>query len=223
MLDFEAVLFDWMLTLAHYPSPSKHVAVAMQLLGRPADSDAVDRIVEAIAAAKNLPEIQAAEAVEDSSVEAHHYSEHLLYERAGIEPVLADQMYRLLGDPEFHPPYPDTRSVIHELSELGLRIGVVSDIHVDLRVHAERFGFIECIDAWALSYELGVQKPDPRIFQFALEELGCAPDRALMVGDRPSHDGAAAELGMTCLILPARSECLTRGLESVVRVVAPRR
>jgi len=37
-----------------------------------------------------------------------------------------------------------------------------------------------------------------------------------MVGDRPSRDGAAAALGLLCLILPAPAEVSTRGLDAVV-------
>jgi len=158
---FDAVLFDWMLTLAHYPSPHQHVQTAMAALGRTAVTGDVDRIVESMDRARQLPDVQAAEAVEDTSAAAHHHSEHLLYRSAGIDADLADEMYRLLGTPSFHLPYPDALPALRQLSESGLRIGVVSDIHVDLRVHAEQFGFGQHIDAWALSYELGVQKPEP--------------------------------------------------------------
>ncbi len=222
MTRFDAVIFDWMLTLAHYPSPAEHVATAMADLGRPVVASEVDRIVTAMAKAKGLPEVRAAERFEDTSVEAHHHSEHLLYRSAGIDPGLANQMYRLLGSPEFHQPYPDALPVVDELHRSGVRIGVVSDIHTDLRLHAQQFGFSESIDAWALSFELGVQKPDPQIFQAALSQLGTSAARTLMVGDRPSRDGAAGELGMACLILPAPTTLTTRGLDAVVSLVNDR-
>lgn len=216
MTRFDAVIFDWMLTLAHYPSPLEHVEAAMAALGWTVDTSEADRIVDSMAKAKDLPEVQAAKAIEDTSAAAHHHSEHLLYRSAGIDPDLADQMYRLLGSPSFHLPYPDTRPVLRQLRDTGIRIGVVSDIHVDLRVHAELFGFGEFIDAWVLSYELGVQKPEPEIFLAALGQLGTKPERTLMVGDRPWRDGAAADIGMPCLILPALATVSTRGLGAVI-------
>ena len=216
MTRFDAVIFDWMLTLAHYPSRSEHVETAIVALGRDADSDEVGRIVESLAKARELPDVQAAEAVEDTSAEARHHSEHLLYRSAGIDADLADQTYRLLGSPGFHPPYPDSLPVLRHLNRSGLGIGVVSDIHVDLRAHAGQFGLSKYIDAWALSYELGVQKPEPQIFLAALDQLGTEPGRTLMVGDRPSRDGAASSLGMPCLILPAVTTVTERGLEAVV-------
>ncbi|MBA9056440.1 HAD-IA family hydrolase [Streptomyces murinus] len=49
--------------------------------------------------------------------------------------------------------------------------------------------------AYFLSFEHGVKKPDPRIFQMACDKLGVAPDDALMVGDEPIADVGAATLG----------------------------
>ena len=38
------------------------------------------------------------------------------------------------------------------------------------------------------SAELGLAKPDPAIFDLALERTGCSPDQAWMVGDRLDND-----------------------------------
>ncbi len=208
-----------MLTLAHYPAPADHVGGALRALGRPDGPDQVEPIVAAMGRARLLPEVQALEAVEDTSPEAHHRSEHTLYERAGIDARLAAEMYGLLGQPSFHPCYPDVPEVLAAIGAAGVAIGVVSDIHVDLRTHAEAFGFGEHIDAWALSYELGVQKPDHKIFNAALAGLGVEPGETLMVGDRPTRDGAAVELGLTCLVIPAPSSADDRRLDHVLRLV----
>ena len=56
-----------------------------------------------------------------------------------------------------------------------------------------------------ISGELGFEKPDPRIFQAALDALGVAPGEAMMVGDDIHRDvyGAAA-LGLrTCWVAGA--------------------
>jgi HAD superfamily hydrolase (TIGR01549 family) len=201
--NFDAVLFDWMFTLAHYPTREEHQAQALRRLGRKVNPDEIAETVARIEAACELPEVQEAAAAEDSSPEAHAYSEHLVYRRAGIDDELADSLYRLLGTPAFHRPYPDAKGVLETLKTAGYAIGVVSDIHTDLREHAKAFGFAESIDAWSLSWEQGIQKPNLQIFQTAIDQLGCDPVRTIMVGDRGAADGAAAALGVTCLILPA--------------------
>ena len=58
------------------------------------------------------------------------------------------------------------------------------------------------------------------MFLTALAALGVDARRALMVGDRASHDGGAAEVGIATLILPpATAVVSSRGLDAVTRLV----
>jgi FMN phosphatase YigB (HAD superfamily) len=60
------------------------------------------------------------------------------------------------------------------------------------------------------------------MFQTAIDQLGCDPARTVMVGDRGAVDGAAASLGITCLILPAtnlKQLHTDRGLSLVMSLV----
>lgn len=63
-----------------------------------------------------------------------------------------------------------------------------------------------CLAHVFISAEVGAAKPDPRIFERALEAVGCRPDQALLVGDHPEHDIAgAARLGLrTCWVARGR-------------------
>jgi epoxide hydrolase-like predicted phosphatase len=52
------------------------------------------------------------------------------------------------------------------------------------------------------SSEIGVRKPDPRIFEHALEKLGGVdPARAIFVDDYPANIAAAQALGMTGVLM----------------------
>ena len=44
-----------------------------------------------------------------------------------------------------------------------------------------------------ISSEVGVEKPEPRIFAWALSQLGVPPSEALHAGDHPEHDWRGAE------------------------------
>lgn len=105
----------------------------------------------------------------------------------------------------------------------GVRVVVISDIHVDLRAHARRAGIDGLVDGWVLSFEHDVQKPDRRIFELALEAAAVGAGDALMVGDRHTADGAASLLGIDSLILPARRDrdpaVVDPRLDGVVRLV----
>ncbi|MFC1441249.1 HAD-IA family hydrolase [Streptacidiphilus sp. N1-10] len=116
--------------------------------------------------------------------------------------ALADALYRRHMDPETWQPYPDAEAVLKELRRRGVPVAVVSNIGWDLRPVFVAHGLDQLVDAFVLSYELGVQKPDPRIFGAACELLGTEPVRTLMVGDSPPADGGATALGCRFLEVP---------------------
>jgi FMN phosphatase YigB (HAD superfamily) len=57
------------------------------------------------------------------------------------------------------------------------------------------------------------------MFSLALEALGTGAADTVMVGDRVSHDGGAAAVGITTLILPATKDPDARRLGAVVDLV----
>ncbi|WP_436739878.1 HAD family hydrolase [Streptomyces sp. BBFR102] len=109
--------------------------------------------------------------------------------------ALHDVLYDRHMTPAAWQPYPDSAEVLRELRALGLRVGVVSNIGWDLRPVLRHHGLEQWIDTSVLSYEHGVQKPDPRLFALACERIGVDPGAALMVGDDRRADGGAAALG----------------------------
>jgi putative hydrolase of the HAD superfamily len=117
---------------------------------------------------------------------------------------------RRLGD--------STHALLDSLCARGLRLGLVSNafdppalLHRDL----DQMGLAERLDAAVFSSEVGRRKPDPLIFETALERLGVEPERALFVGDRRYEDvRGASELGMrTVLALWFRADEDDRGAE----------
>jgi FMN phosphatase YigB (HAD superfamily) len=47
-----------------------------------------------------------------------------------------------------------------------------------------------------LSYEVGLRKPDLRIFEYVLQDAGLTPERTLFIDDSIQHIQAASELGI---------------------------
>lgn len=176
-------------------------------------------MVQALEHARAVPFIAARFTAEDVSAEMHRSVNMELFEHAGFDLRLAEAFYALLGHPDLHPLYPDAADALATIHRADIRIAVISDIHVDLRHHGVAFGIASDVDHWSLSFELGVQKPDPLMFTAALDALGVLPGEALMVGDRVARDGAAAALGIDTLILPASPTYGPRGLDRVTRLV----
>jgi putative hydrolase of the HAD superfamily len=108
---------------------------------------------------------------------------------------LYDALYDRHMEPAAWAPYPDTAEVLGELHRRGIPVAVVSNIAWDLRPVFREHGLDRFVDVFVLSYEHGVQKPDPRLFRIACEGLGLAPETVAMVGDDRHADAGAAALG----------------------------
>ncbi|MPZ19820.1 MAG: HAD-IA family hydrolase [Luteitalea sp.] len=82
----------------------------------------------------------------------------------------------------------------------GRRVGMLSNgiPEVMARLRAER-ALDEWFDTVVVSYELGIVKPDPAIYQACLDRLNVAPARALFVDDRRENVDVAAQLGWQTL------------------------
>ncbi|MBC2900178.1 HAD family hydrolase [Streptomyces cupreus] len=108
---------------------------------------------------------------------------------------LHDTLYDRHMTPAAWDPYPDAAEVLGALRERGVGVGVVSNIGWDLRPVFREHGLDRYVDAYVLSFEHGIQKPDPRLFRAACAELDADPREVLMVGDDRRADGGAAALG----------------------------
>ena len=75
------------------------------------------------------------------------------------------------------------REAIDGSNALGLRCAVVSNSDGRAERHLVNCGVREGIEFVVDSQVVGVEKPDPRIVEIALERLGVPADRALFVGD----------------------------------------
>jgi HAD superfamily hydrolase (TIGR01509 family) len=78
---------------------------------------------------------------------------------------------------------PDIVPALAALRARGLRLVVVSNANGTLRHLFERLGLAQWFDSMLDSHEWGVEKPDPRLFQHALEESGAEATTTVHVGD----------------------------------------
>jgi putative hydrolase of the HAD superfamily len=122
---------------------------------------------------------------------------------AGLpDPGLARVLYDRHMEPESWRAFPDTVPTLRELRRRGVPVAVVSNIGWDPRPVFAHFGVEELVDVFVLSYEHDAQKPDPALFQVALDALDVAGEHVVMVGDNVSADGGAKALGCEFLHVP---------------------
>jgi putative hydrolase of the HAD superfamily len=122
----------------------------------------------------------------------------LILEGAGVE--RSDEVGAALADlHEFHRRHnlweyipPHVPPALAALRARGLRLAIVSNANGTLCAHLERLGLGSLVDCVLDSYDIGVEKPDPRIFHIALERSGAERDTTIHVGDFYQADVAGA-------------------------------
>jgi putative hydrolase of the HAD superfamily len=159
---------------------------------------------------------------------------HRLFLEAGVEPADADvaaaaEMYRV-SYIAARRPVPGALALLDGLKP-RVKVGIVSNnLLREQQAKVESCGFGPYIDALVVSEEVGVAKPDPKIFEIALDRVGADPLDTVMVGDSWTNDiagGVAAGLrtvwfNRTDLARPAEPPGVPelRALEPVAEVLA---
>jgi putative hydrolase of the HAD superfamily len=107
-------------------------------------------------------------------------------------------------------PRPDALETLAELRRRGHRLGLISVCSEDVpHVWAET-PLAGTLDETIFSCDVGVSKPDPRIYEIACERLGVEAAECLFVGDGANDELPGAErVGMTAVQLRAPGEQLT--------------
>jgi len=143
---------------------------------------------------------------------------------------LADVLYATFTDPANYELFDDVEPALDELEAAGLVLAIVSNFEAWLEDLLGRLGVRDRFGVRVISGREGVEKPDLRIFELALERLSIEATDAMYVGDNPEFDVVpAATLGMTPVLIDRRGRypdaegtriADLRELPSLVRAVA---
>jgi len=106
---------------------------------------------------------------------------------------LAHALLRLLSSPDGYELFEDARDTLIDVREAGYRLGIISNWEPWLLRLLEHVGIAHLFDHIVVSSICGYEKPDARIFEWALHEGGYRPEEVVYVGDRPSHDVEPAQ------------------------------
>jgi HAD superfamily hydrolase (TIGR01509 family) len=123
---------------------------------------------------------------------------------------------------------PEAAMALELVKAAGLIAGVISNSNGSVRSALEEAGLARHLDVIIDSAVVGVEKPDPRIFELALEHAGVPAEAALYIGDLYSVDVVGARgAGVDAVLLDPRGywgprDCLfARGLADAVRLGLP--
>jgi putative hydrolase of the HAD superfamily len=103
--------------------------------------------------------------------------------------------------------FPDSKPVLEKLSKRRIKLGIISNVSShDVAVEILRkVGLLEYFEKVVTSALVGIRKPDPGIFLYALMQFKLEPREAVIVGDSERHDvWGGAITGMRTVLVSKR-------------------
>jgi len=112
-----------------------------------------------------------------------------------------------VGFDEFMAAYVDVFSVNAPVLDILRRLKIEHRLVLVSNVDPVRFSFIRrrfpetmIFDDYVLSYELGMMKPDERVYRTALEKAGAEPSECVFIDDLEVNIAGARALGMPAVL-----------------------
>ena len=98
-----------------------------------------------------------------------------------------------------------------------IKVGMITNAWLDIRRYLENeFKIADAFDPLIVSAEVGIAKPDPRIYQLALERLGVQPAEAVFVDDFEDNVAGARWVGMQAVHFTSTPQA-TAALRTLLR------
>lgn len=91
--------------------------------------------------------------------------------------------------------FDDVIDTFKAIKEKGLKIGIISDTGLSLKATLVALGLDDYIDCYTCSKEVGVMKPEPKIYLTALDKLGLKAEECIYVDDYDEEVLGAQNLG----------------------------
>jgi HAD superfamily hydrolase (TIGR01509 family) len=108
------------------------------------------------------------------------------------------------------PMLPGVENYLKDAVKLGLKLGLASSSDKEWVVgHLNRLGILHYFSCIYTSDDVNHVKPDPELYQAAINELQLQPQQAIALEDSPNGILAAKRAGMNCVAIPS---ALTRNL-----------
>lgn len=116
-------------------------------------------------------------------------------------------------------PFPETESVLRELTDRGKQIGIVSGkMSYKIRNLMERDGMLDLVEVVVGYGDTERHKPFPDPIDLALSHFDVPKGDVLYVGDSPNDSGAAMNAGIDCAIVNRHNGLTPDGLECTYEV-----
>lgn len=102
--------------------------------------------------------------------------------------ALFEKLWQYFAHPDAWSVYDDVHPVLDRLDEMGMRRGLISNWDSRLGPILKDIGLWERFESWTISSHAGIEKPDPAIFESALNTMSVRPENSVHVGDNYEED-----------------------------------
>ena len=126
----------------------------------------------------------------------------IVAESVGVDdPALFEALYQWYARPKAWWIDAEALEALGKVARQGVRLGIISNWDLHLRDLYQRFALERMFGVLVCSAELGVEKPEPWIFQEACRVAGVRPCHAVHIGNDPVNDVEGANrAGMVGLL-----------------------
>ncbi|TXK77558.1 HAD-IA family hydrolase [Paenibacillus sp. N3.4] len=129
------------------------------------------------------------------------------------------ELYDIYVAPEYYELFDDVKPFLEQLRTKGFRIGIISNFAPTLKAILESKGILDYFDPVIVSTEVGLEKPDPAIFELALHRAGLEAKDILYIGDHETNDiWAPSQVGMDAVRIIRYAYHTGEGIRSLLEV-----
>ena len=97
---------------------------------------------------------------------------------------------------EYQEQIEPTAELIRELKERGYKLYVLSNMSKEYIEYLREFPVFDYFDEQVVSCEIGLGKPDRRIYEYLISHCKLEPSETIFIDDRKDNVDAAAEVGL---------------------------
>ena len=111
------------------------------------------------------------------------------------------------------PEIPGMTELVQHLKARGIRVALLSNISHYFVSHAHEIPTLALFEYCVFSADLGITKPDARIFAKACEDGGFTPAQTLFVDDSPANVQGARDFGLQAYLFDGDAQALRAYLD----------
>jgi epoxide hydrolase-like predicted phosphatase len=115
---------------------------------------------------------------------------------------------------------PGMYELVTELRNSGIKAGLLTNVTPQFAEVLRMHGHYDPFDYRVLSYEVGLWKPDPAIYQLALRLADAKPEEAVFIDDFAQNTAAAEQLGWHSILFQ-NTDQITKELWPLIERARP--